>query len=64
MWFAATALVLTGFAAAFWFYPNRAGPFPGPERWQQVTNFPDSATDPAISPDGHMLACVAPAAGS
>jgi Tol biopolymer transport system component len=27
-----------------------------PVEWQQLTNFSDAATDPALSPDGHMLA--------
>jgi serine/threonine protein kinase len=29
---------------------------PSPSEWVQITNFPDSASSPAVSPDGHMLA--------
>ena len=28
------------------------------EAWIKITNFPDSATQPALSPDGHMIAFI------
>lgn len=31
---------------------------PPRDAWQQITNFPDSATSPALSPDGRMLVFV------
>jgi len=31
---------------------------PAPMAWQQLTNFTDSATQPALSPDGRMLAFI------
>jgi serine/threonine protein kinase len=31
---------------------------PGPEQWVQLTNFPDSVGQPALSPDGQMLTFV------
>jgi Tol biopolymer transport system component len=58
IWVAAGTLVAVGVAvaASMLLYFNRAKPVPGPEQWRQITNFPDSATDPALSPDGRMLA--------
>jgi Tol biopolymer transport system component len=43
-------------AASLFLYSARTKPFPGPAQWRQITNFPDSATDPALSRDGRMLA--------
>ena len=31
---------------------------PSRNAWVQITNFPDSATQPALSPDGHMIAFI------
>jgi len=31
---------------------------PASREWVQVTNFPDSATQPVLSPDGHMVAFI------
>jgi len=55
---AAAGLVVTvvGASATGWIYWNRPKPFPGPEQWKQITDFPDSSTDPALSPDGRTLA--------
>lgn len=54
---AGVAAALIGMAAAsVSLYSNRSLPLPGPERWRQITNFPDSAAEPALSRDGRMLA--------
>jgi serine/threonine protein kinase len=49
----ATIALLAARGAGFYFWPSR-GPVPSSE-WVQLTDFPDSATQPALSPDGHML---------
>jgi Tol biopolymer transport system component len=41
-------------AAAYMYYRRQIGVAPEQE-WEQVTNFPDSAVAPALSPDGRML---------
>jgi len=51
---AACALVLGG--AALFFRGKREAP--ARTAWQQLTNFTDSATQPAFSPDGRMLAFI------
>jgi eukaryotic-like serine/threonine-protein kinase len=51
---AASALVLA-FAALFFFGKREA---PVRSAWQQLTYFTDSATQPALSPDGRMLAFI------
>ena len=51
---AACALVLAG--TALFFRGKREAP--ARAAWQQLTNFTDSATQPAISPDGRMLAFI------
>jgi serine/threonine protein kinase/Tol biopolymer transport system component len=56
------AWAITGIAGIFalaaiamlWLRPSRALP-PNSSEWVQITNFPDSATQPALSPDGRML---------
>lgn len=35
---------------------SRRAQLPAAAPWRQLTNFSDSVTDPALSPDGHMLA--------
>ena len=40
--------------AILWLRPSRALP-PNSSEWMQITNFPDSAAQPALSPDGRML---------
>ena len=37
---------------------GRSKPHPASREWVQVTNFPDSATQPVLSPDGHMVAFI------
>jgi eukaryotic-like serine/threonine-protein kinase len=40
------------------FYSKRNMRTPSASEWVQLTNFPDSATSPALSPDGRMLAFI------
>jgi serine/threonine protein kinase/Tol biopolymer transport system component len=53
---AAVALAMLAIGAALWF----RGPSRPPDRskWVQLTKLPDSATQPALSPDGRMLAFI------
>jgi serine/threonine protein kinase len=54
---AVAGIVITlSVAVALTLYSTRTRPVPGPEHWRQITDFPDSATGPAVSPDGRMLA--------
>jgi serine/threonine protein kinase len=53
---AAAALAVLAIGAAFWLRTAvRAVDRP---QWVQLTNFPDSVTSPALSPDGRMLAFI------
>jgi Tol biopolymer transport system component/tRNA A-37 threonylcarbamoyl transferase component Bud32 len=54
---AAAALVALAIAVAAVIYlrPSRRA---GREQWAQLTNFPDSVSQPALSPDGRMLAFI------
>ena len=47
------ALLLT--LAGLLLYRSRNVPAPGPSQWVQLTSFADSATSPALSPDGRIL---------
>jgi DNA-binding winged helix-turn-helix (wHTH) protein/Tol biopolymer transport system component len=51
---AAFALLVTG--ALLW--PRRPAPLPDRSQWVPLTKFPDSVSQPALSPDGRMLAFV------
>jgi Tol biopolymer transport system component len=53
---AAVVCVLLLAFAAFFFFGKREAPVRS--AWQQLTNFTDSATQPALSPDGRMLAFI------
>ncbi len=53
----AAAALLAGLLAAFLLREQKAITTPPPP-WVQVTDFTDSATSPALSPDGRMLAFV------
>jgi len=55
--FAALAL-LAAAGAALWMLRQRRAAAPPPVEWQQLTNFTDSATQPALSPDGRFLTFV------
>jgi Tol biopolymer transport system component/predicted Ser/Thr protein kinase len=47
------ALVVAGAGLAWWL--NRPSSTPARSEWVQITNLPDSAVQPALSPDGRML---------
>ena len=51
------AAVLLAAAAAFW-WSKRSPPPAAPTEWIQITNFADSVSQPALSPDGRMLSFV------
>ena len=56
---AATLIVLTlGAAGALLLFRSRLPAQPPPPEYTQLTNFADSATSPALSPDGRMLAFI------
>ena len=60
-WAAALALfaVAAGSAVVMFRNPQPAGPAgPAQRQYTQLTNFADSATSPALSPDGRMLAFI------
>jgi serine/threonine protein kinase len=50
-------VVAAAIALAVFFHSNRTSP-PSNAEYVQLTNFPDSVTQPALSPDGRMLAFV------
>ena len=52
-----TVVVAAAIALAVLFHSNRPSP-PSNAEYVQLTNFPDSVTQPALSPDGRMLAFV------
>ena len=45
-------LILAG--AALWWRPSGGGPA-ARSQWLQLTDFPDSVSQPTLSPDGHMI---------
>src|SRR5215831_17993526 len=48
------AAVFLAAAAAFWWLKQSPAP-PARTEWAQITNFADSVSQPALSPDGRML---------
>jgi serine/threonine protein kinase len=52
----ASAIVILSATIAMLAVRSQKKPLPQLVDWQQLTNFTDSATDPALSPDGRMLA--------
>jgi eukaryotic-like serine/threonine-protein kinase len=56
-WIVAGAAVLLALAGAFWWL-KRSPAVPPRAEWVQITNFADSVTQPALSPDGRMLAFI------
>jgi DNA-binding winged helix-turn-helix (wHTH) protein/Tol biopolymer transport system component len=56
---AGAAVILLAIASlAALLFVGRSKPHPPFREWVQVTNFPDSATQPVLSPDGHMVAFI------
>ena len=59
LWTAAFAtLAVLAAGAAAWVIRGRQTAARGPVEWQQLTDFTDSATQPALSPDGRFLTFV------
>ena len=48
------ALVIAA-AGLVWWFEKRTSSAPARSEWVQITNLPDSAVQPALSPDGRML---------
>jgi eukaryotic-like serine/threonine-protein kinase len=53
---AAAVLATLAIGAALWW--RRPPRLPDRSQWVQLTKFPDSVTQPALSPDGHMVAFI------
>src|SRR5438128_3517521 len=49
------ALVVAAAGLAWWLLKRRPSSAPARSEWLQITNLPDSAVQPALSPDGRML---------
>src|SRR5581483_10487633 len=57
MWSAvAVAIVLLAAGAVQLWRPTRTSSIPDPSQWVQLTSFVDESFEPALSPDGRMLA--------
>jgi eukaryotic-like serine/threonine-protein kinase len=56
----AAVAVLAAASVALFFFPSpwRRNSAPSRNAWVQITHFADSATQPALSPDGHMIAFI------
>ena len=54
---AVTTLVLLTIGAALWWWRNSSR-LPDRSQWVQLTRFPDSVGQPALSPDGRMVAFI------
>jgi Tol biopolymer transport system component len=50
---AVAALAMVGIAG--WYFGGRKHPVTSPSEYVQITDFSDSASAPALSPDGHMV---------
>jgi serine/threonine protein kinase len=51
------SLLLLGLGVGWWMF-HRSPPVPERPQWVPVTRFPDSVTQPALSPDGRMVAFI------
>jgi DNA-binding winged helix-turn-helix (wHTH) protein/Tol biopolymer transport system component len=52
----AILVMLLGIGAALWW--RKSSRLPDRSEWVPLTKFPDSVTQPALSPDGHMVAFI------
>ena len=56
LWLLAGAIVIAALAVAAWLWFRSSGPvLVSPSEYVQITNLPDSVSQPALSPDGRML---------
>jgi DNA-binding winged helix-turn-helix (wHTH) protein/Tol biopolymer transport system component len=55
---ALVTLLAVASLAFFFLVPWRRTTIASRNAWMQLTHFPDSATSPALSPDGHMIAFI------
>ncbi len=55
---ASAAVVVLGLIAWFWHGRAKGGASEASMQWVQLTDFADAVSQPALSPDGHMLAFV------
>jgi Tol biopolymer transport system component/tRNA A-37 threonylcarbamoyl transferase component Bud32 len=56
-WMAVAGVAVLAVASAAFFYSRSSHPA-GRDQWVQLTNFPDSVSQPALSPDGRILTFV------
>jgi eukaryotic-like serine/threonine-protein kinase len=57
-WWTGAAALVALLAAAAWIWIHAGPRRPSRDEWAQLTNFPDSVSQPALSPDGRMLTFV------
>jgi serine/threonine protein kinase len=50
------AALIAGLVVWMALWSRRGSPISDPSQWVQLTKFPDSVSQPVLSPDGHMLA--------
>jgi len=55
LWWIAAVVAAFAIIAVLYLRPDRP---PGRDKWVRMTNFPDSVSQPALSPDGRMLTFV------
>jgi len=58
LWISGAMVLVVLVLAALWYARSRAPQIADSSQWAQITNYSDSASDPAFSPDGRMLAFV------
>jgi serine/threonine protein kinase len=58
VWAAALATIVLLAAAGLALFARRGSAVVPSTQWVQITDFPDSAVQPALSPDGHILAFI------
>ncbi|HEX3353671.1 MAG TPA: protein kinase [Terriglobales bacterium] len=56
--YVAVAVAVLAIAAAGFYFWRQPPAVVGNTQWVPITDFPDSATQPALSPDGHILAFI------